>query len=129
MLIDEIEAEADSYLIGNDSIQTKIEKLLENFAQHEDLMIKDVDDEQIFQQIDFLYTQKLLGESFEVYEPSDSEDEEVDEDESAKGSEEESQDQNDNVKGEDEPNDLNSDLEEEFNEYGSSDEEMNDKLG
>ena len=57
--LDEIEAEAESFLTGNEKIQEKIKSLFKHFSTQEDpLLVDDLDDEQIFQQIDFIFSQK-----------------------------------------------------------------------
>ena len=93
--IDEIESGAASFLTGNDSLAALVDKMLLDVYTAEDeessLFLEGCDDEQIFQQIEVLHNNKILeeaeNEEFEVFEPSDNEDEDGEENVSEDGEE------------------------------------------
>lgn len=81
--IDEIESSAASFLTGNDSLAALVDKMLLDVFTEEDeesnLFLEGCDDEQIYQQLEVLHNNKILeeaeNEDFEIFEPSDNEDE------------------------------------------------------
>ena len=81
--IDEIESGAASFLTGNDSLAALVDKMLLDVYTAEDeetnLFLEGCDDEQIYQQLEVLHNNKILeeaeNEEFEIFEPSDNEDE------------------------------------------------------
>merc|ERR1739838_1266038 len=83
-MIDEIEAEAHSFLHGNDEIASgQVSQLLRDLyhdAQIE-LFLDGMDDEQIYQQIELGLTTSILSrkEDFELFEPEDFDQSEDDE--------------------------------------------------
>ena len=84
--IDEIESGAASFLTGNDSLATLVDKmLLDIYTEDEEetnLFLEGCDDEQIYQQLEVLHNNKILedaeNEELEIFEPSDNEEAEDD---------------------------------------------------
>ena len=118
--IDEIESGAASFLTGNDSLAALVDKMLLDVYTAEDeetnLFLEGCDDEQIYQQLEVLHNNKILeeaeNEEFEIFEPSDNEDEAEDAEENVSEDGEEVTEENDDRETEENEGDGESEDEE-----------------